>query len=58
MRPNDLPSVVVMSMIFSLWVVVYWPLVDNSCVSRIVPLPLAKANSLAFVLVSLGGRVI
>jgi hypothetical protein len=29
--------------------------VGNSCVSRVVPLPSAKANSLALVQVSLGG---
>jgi hypothetical protein len=54
MRSNDLPSVVVMSMMFSSWVDVAWPSVGNSCVSEVVPLPSAKFNSLALVLVSLG----
>ena len=58
MRSNDLPSAVVMSMMFSSWVAVAWPSVGNSCVSRVVPLPSAKANSLALVLVSLGGILV
>jgi hypothetical protein len=45
MRSNDLPSSVIMSAMFSSWVVVAWPSVGNSCVSRVVPIPLAKANS-------------
>jgi hypothetical protein len=32
--------------------------VGNSCVPRVVPLPSAKANSLALVLVSLGGILV
>jgi hypothetical protein len=32
--------------------------VGNSCVSRVLPLPSAKANSLALVLVSLGGILV
>ena len=58
MRSNDLPSAVVMSMRFLSWVAIAWPSVGNSYVSRVVPLPSAKANSLALVLVSLGGILV
>jgi hypothetical protein len=43
---------------FSSWIVVAWPSMGNSCVSRVVPLPSAKANSLVLVLVSLGGILV
>jgi hypothetical protein len=55
MRSYDLNFVVVMPMMFSSWATVAWPSVGNSCVSRVVPFPSAKANSLVLVLVSLGG---
>jgi cysteine synthase len=43
---------------FSSWVTVAWPSVGNSCVSRVVPLASAKANSLSLVLVSLEGILV
>jgi hypothetical protein len=58
MISNDLPSTVVMSMMLSLWVAVVCPSGGNSCVSGLVPLPSAKANFLALVLVSLGGILV
>jgi hypothetical protein len=58
MRSNDFPSAVVMSMMFSMWVAIAWPSIGNSCVSRVVPLRSAQANSLVVVLVSPGGILV